>query len=132
MSNRLGVPIRWAIGTEPPRELGCEKGRNIASWDWNAGSELMNFFGSSSHNTMSVFLENSDTPTLRRLPIDGARVICFKTPSDEVLVYQIRYEMGSRVLEVRSNVVLSSHLDSIALAVYAGGEAAGVLDAGGS
>jgi hypothetical protein len=122
VSNLTGHPIRWSFGSDPPRTLGGEKGKNAAFWSPEQGSRWVR----QQRPVLSLYLD--DDTVLRNLPTDGARVLCFATHAQKrTVVYEVKYELGSRVLEVRSNIVVLSDLQ-VPLKLYSEGKLLGDLE----
>ncbi len=123
--NKTGASIRWYIGYDAPKELSSEAGKNVAFWAPEGRQALME------RATLSVYLENEVSPSLKQLPIDGARLLCFSL-GKRTVVYEIKYEMGSRVLEIRSNMQFSSELQSHPVPIICGNVVVGTLEPLGS
>jgi hypothetical protein len=102
--NCTGIPLRWALGNKALTALPASRGSNCVMFnDKHAKGRLHR----RDENSLQVFLLDSTAPVLKGLPIDGARMLCFAL--DRVnLVYEIRYEAGLRVLELRSSIVFAS------------------------
>lgn len=126
--NSTGQDMRWSIGHDAPKDLQSRRERNVAIWVPSDIEMCMNLI---ERNTLSLFLERGQNPWVKRLPIDGPRVMCFPFGSKQTLVYEIRYEEGLRLLEVRSNVQFVSQLRQISVTIFCDGEEAGVLEAHG-
>lgn len=121
--NKTGVGIRWSIGISPPAPLGPKKGQNIAFWD--KPFALRNQRNES--DMLTVYLEDEAVPLLKRLPIDGSRTLCFKYGPNRVLVYEVRYELGSSVLELRSNMLVVNALKSTPVGLYTSADRANAM-----
>jgi hypothetical protein len=95
IANKTGLPVRWSIGSEPPKNLPFEKvnkkrnfwkflflffllisfsktnkkkGQNIAFWSPEDANQIERYF-------LTFYLDDNET-VLRHLPIEGARFVC--------------------------------------------------------
>lgn len=107
ITNRTGIKLKWSINQDKPVDFGES---DVSYWDVDPKRAL------AQRQALSFFASNGEA-IVRRLPIDGSRLICFKARIPDVgrpvsFVYDLRHELGSRVLDVRSNLMFLSAVKS--------------------